>query len=333
MASTNNRGPSLEDPHNDIHVNTGRFMQNPVYSAFDPLFWLHHANVDRFFALWQAINHNTTYQTQPADITSGTFTQAKNTWMTADSPLTPFYQGDGQDMHTGRSIASIKTFGYTYPEINDWSMSPEHTRQLVIRQVNQMYGPYKIEIKPGRSTAIPYRHLQRQRRERDALNTERQYYVQIGVDRSELDLPCTIKVMLGPDILAGTVNIMAMPAIGRTNSEIQLNRAIKQLTQCVEDKTVVPLLESKFRLEIRKFDGAVIPLETVPSLAADVQSVDVQIPETDDELPDYGAFITSYPKIGRPSHGYASFGKGENTSSRLSYFRKTWNEILELIRW
>jgi hypothetical protein len=37
MASTNERGPSLEDPHNDIHVNTGKFMQNPVYSAFDPL--------------------------------------------------------------------------------------------------------------------------------------------------------------------------------------------------------------------------------------------------------------------------------------------------------
>jgi tyrosinase len=26
------------------------------YSAYDPIFWLHHMMVDRAFALWQAVN-------------------------------------------------------------------------------------------------------------------------------------------------------------------------------------------------------------------------------------------------------------------------------------
>ena len=25
------------------------------YSAFDPVFWLHHTNIDRLFSIWQAI--------------------------------------------------------------------------------------------------------------------------------------------------------------------------------------------------------------------------------------------------------------------------------------
>lgn len=30
-------------------------MQYPEVAGFDPIFWLHHANVDRIFALWQAL--------------------------------------------------------------------------------------------------------------------------------------------------------------------------------------------------------------------------------------------------------------------------------------
>ena len=31
-------------------------MSNPSVAAFDPLFFLHHANVDRVIALWEALN-------------------------------------------------------------------------------------------------------------------------------------------------------------------------------------------------------------------------------------------------------------------------------------
>lgn len=118
-------------------------------------------------------------------------------------------------------------------------MSAERTRQAVIRQVNQLYGPDKVSR----------RRTRHDHREKEA---EKQYYVQIGVERSELELPCTIQVMLGNDIVAGSMTIMAIPPTGRTNSEIQLNRGIKQLTSCVEDKVVVPLLEQELRIEIRK---------------------------------------------------------------------------------
>ena len=47
-------------------------MSDIPYAAFDPIFWLHHANVDRIFAIWQAI-YPDSYTTPQAD-SAGTFT-------------------------------------------------------------------------------------------------------------------------------------------------------------------------------------------------------------------------------------------------------------------
>lgn len=40
-------------PHNVPHLWVGGFMMFEVMAVYDPLFWLHHSNVDRIFALWQ----------------------------------------------------------------------------------------------------------------------------------------------------------------------------------------------------------------------------------------------------------------------------------------
>ncbi|KAI1084788.1 common central domain of tyrosinase-domain-containing protein [Whalleya microplaca] len=55
---------SLEYIHNNIHNMTGGtsltdglgHMSDVPVAAFDPIFWLHHCNVDRLVAIWQALN-------------------------------------------------------------------------------------------------------------------------------------------------------------------------------------------------------------------------------------------------------------------------------------
>jgi tyrosinase len=49
---------NLESPHNGLHGWVGGTMGNIGYAAYDPIFWAHHANVDRCFASWQAANPN-----------------------------------------------------------------------------------------------------------------------------------------------------------------------------------------------------------------------------------------------------------------------------------
>lgn len=41
-------------PHNDVHVLVGGLMANPNTAALDPIFWLHHANIDRLWMEWNA---------------------------------------------------------------------------------------------------------------------------------------------------------------------------------------------------------------------------------------------------------------------------------------
>lgn len=48
----------MEGPHDDMHVWTGGDMSEQSTAAFDPLFWAHHCNVDRMWAIWQRCNPN-----------------------------------------------------------------------------------------------------------------------------------------------------------------------------------------------------------------------------------------------------------------------------------
>ncbi len=41
-----------QTPHNLVHVRIGGAMGNPQTAALDPIFWLHHANIDRLWQVW-----------------------------------------------------------------------------------------------------------------------------------------------------------------------------------------------------------------------------------------------------------------------------------------
>lgn len=49
------------DPHNPVHVIVGGsdgYMANPNLAGLDPLFWLHHCNIDRLWSAWLATDGN-----------------------------------------------------------------------------------------------------------------------------------------------------------------------------------------------------------------------------------------------------------------------------------
>lgn len=54
------RAGDLEmNPHNSVHGMIGGFMGDPYYAALDPLFWLHHCNIDRLWEAWMRTAGNT----------------------------------------------------------------------------------------------------------------------------------------------------------------------------------------------------------------------------------------------------------------------------------
>ncbi len=51
-------GEVEETPHNAVHNGLGGLMRNPLTAAQDPIFWLHHANIDRLWVEWIALGHS-----------------------------------------------------------------------------------------------------------------------------------------------------------------------------------------------------------------------------------------------------------------------------------
>jgi Common central domain of tyrosinase./Polyphenol oxidase middle domain. len=45
-------GALESSPHNGVHVQIGGWMSDPDTAAGDPIFWLHHANIDRLWETW-----------------------------------------------------------------------------------------------------------------------------------------------------------------------------------------------------------------------------------------------------------------------------------------
>jgi tyrosinase len=71
-------------------------MADPAVAGFDPIFFLHHANVDRLLSLWSALNPDVWVVDGPAE--GGTFT------IPADATIGP---------HTGMSSSGQRLSIFT----------------------------------------------------------------------------------------------------------------------------------------------------------------------------------------------------------------------------
>lgn len=102
------------------------------YSAFDPVFWLHHCNVDRLFAIWQAIYPNSWIEPEETEMETATIKSGDI--LTGETQLKPFHKNAAGDFWTSTTSRDVTAFGYTYPEIQGGT--PASTRQAV----NTLYG-------------------------------------------------------------------------------------------------------------------------------------------------------------------------------------------------
>lgn len=70
---------AIEQPHDELHGYIGRHMGAVPTAAFDPIFWLHHCNVDRQWAKWQLLNPQANVHpspnANPADISNRPFSE------------------------------------------------------------------------------------------------------------------------------------------------------------------------------------------------------------------------------------------------------------------
>ncbi|KAF5867520.1 putative tyrosinase protein [Botrytis fragariae] len=111
---------NVESIHDTVHTLTGGFiyyghMSIVPVAAFDPIFWFHHANIDRLIALWQAVYPDT--YVEPTQQRAGTFTIQAGSTQDQNSPLTPFHRDTSGNFFSSADVRNVERLGYSYPEI------------------------------------------------------------------------------------------------------------------------------------------------------------------------------------------------------------------------
>ncbi|KAK3383259.1 hypothetical protein B0T24DRAFT_661801 [Lasiosphaeria ovina] len=168
---------SIESLHDTVHnlagggglgqpnVQGGHMSYIP-YSAFDPIFFLHHTMVDRIFSIWQALYPETWVVPTAAALPS--YTTSKGQVQDSRTALTPFYASTDGTFWTSDTVRDHTQFGYTYAELAESSTSgpnaSRNTRSQIRKAINRLYGtssPANLFIKEMRA-----RGSQRERRQR-----------------------------------------------------------------------------------------------------------------------------------------------------------------------
>ncbi|CAG8552558.1 14450_t:CDS:2, partial [Dentiscutata heterogama] len=156
---------SIETIHDAFHVVSGGLgghMAHVNTAAFDPLFFFHHINMDRLFALWQGVFPNS-WISQNIDA-GGTYTEEMNTVIDENTDLTPFRKTKAEFWKSS-DIRDIEKLGYTYPQVTMfkgqdpkklqayllklYKPDPYYGRRFFVKltiEEDQLVGPYCIRV-------------------------------------------------------------------------------------------------------------------------------------------------------------------------------------------
>ncbi|KAI0754754.1 photo-regulated tyrosinase [Daedaleopsis nitida] len=133
---------SLEAIHDGIHVDVGGngHMSDPAVAGFDPIFFLHHCQVDRLLSLWSALNPGVWVNRSEEE--DGTWTIPSGSTVDKNTPLTPFWNTQSTFWTSSNAIGAVPTkLGYSYPEFNGVDLGNQAAVKAHIAQkVNELYG-------------------------------------------------------------------------------------------------------------------------------------------------------------------------------------------------
>jgi tyrosinase len=150
---------SLENIHDNLHgaIGDSGHMGALDVSAFDPVFWLHHTNVDRLWAIWGSLNPNS--YVQPGPTGRDSFTAKFGTIEDVNTQLKPFWDGSGTKFWNSTGVKETTTFNYAYPETQRWKFSNVADYQRSVKStIAQLYGTGNVVrdfINSGAINSLP----------------------------------------------------------------------------------------------------------------------------------------------------------------------------------
>ncbi|QIW96023.1 hypothetical protein AMS68_001541 [Peltaster fructicola] len=328
FGNTASSADSLESIHDVVHAITGQsgHMTYLDYSAFDPLFWLHHAMIDRLFAMFQVL-HPDSY-VEPMDAIEQTFTIAPHQNISIDTPLDPFHSNSAGAKYTSQTVRSITSFGYTYPELTGNASAAS-----VRAAINNLYGTSAgSKVLTGRSAQadnelverastvmqlsnLPGETTEEGKRKQYILNLQSEkfaangsYAIYVFLGYFNEDEPSTwalapnlvgthgvFTALPSDDAASGLTRRMAMSSVLVTGT-IPLTSALLERVQggelsSMHDTDVEDYLAENLHWRAALFDNTELPLSEVSGLDIKVVRANVMPAKTHDAFPSWGDFI------------------------------------------
>lgn len=290
---------NFETLHDGLHNAFGLGHMGIVeVSAFDPVFWFHHANMDRIFALYQ-YRYPDTWVEDSAQA-KGTFAVAKGAIEGPASPLVPFHMNALGDMWTATTSRNWTSFGYTYPEL----MS-NPSNQTFTATLNKLYKPSTQGLNNSTNTTFPAPGSGTGNNSTANSTTKATDWLCEVKMPTDIQISYSVRAFLGePDAdpknwptdpnYVGQLASMSSPRMSSdviVTGNIVLTERLAQKHQSGELKSldkedVAAYLKANFSWRIQALDYSEIPRNNPPAgLNVTVFNVPVSIPESDDEVP------------------------------------------------
>ena len=322
-----NEYDSLESLHDTIHNILGGGVGHMAYipfSSFDPLFFLHHAMVDRIFAMWQALYPSSWITPEPAKMNS--YTTSVGQIQDSGTPLTPFFLDGSRNFWTSDLVRDPEALGYTYSEIAGISLSSpvvnETARAEVVAAINQLYS----DSSPGTQAVASARRsvhdsLSPRTGSKAASNASqtrglivdneyREWTANVRAEKQALNGPFSATLFFGevpndcrswrtdPGAI-GSMSIFAAPGThGRkmlpsgkhTTGTIPMTSALARMVSegilpSLEVGDIEPYLRAWLQVRVLRADGTPVDPSKVAGLHIRIISSRVQAASTQEELP------------------------------------------------
>ncbi|KAI0342041.1 Di-copper centre-containing protein [Trametopsis cervina] len=293
---------SLEGVHDTLHniLGDGGHMSSVAVAGFDPIFWYHHLNVDRLLALWLAVNPGSRV---PA--ASGSSPGEK-------TELLPFHINDST-FWTSDKTYDTRTVGNRYPEYPARDVSPGELKQIVLEEIERLYGPtFRVPRAGGETRGgsdVSAAAFGGSEASTDALQAAavtddyRVWIAHVAINTDDLPYSGYVHVFLSHDEPTGspidwlthddeigTVAIFKNDRkecanCNRLSAEnVKINGQVF-LTEDLLDRgkdinnveAITEYLTSHMRWRVALIDGAEVPLAEVPSLEVKVHSATVHV--------------------------------------------------------
>ncbi|KAI4602674.1 hypothetical protein KJ359_007892 [Pestalotiopsis sp. 9143b] len=301
---------SIESLHDLIHLMCGGnwgHMAIIAYSSFDPAFFLHHASLDRLFAMWQVVYNDSWVEPSQAVLPTRTIRTGDN--QTSLSDLTPFYH-NGTHFWNSDEVRDHKVFGYSYAGVVSGNRSD------VNAVINRLYGGDKPTMSSKRNARVAQRNSSS--RPPKKISTDiitgndvyREWIANIRVNKFALGASFTIHLFFGrapkysgkwmsPESSMGMLGVFAgghahgdMDPL-QVSGTIPLTSALAGLVSSgelssMEPVDINPFLEHNIGLAVMHSNGSVVSASAVDGLHISIVSSLVTAPKTETELASWG---------------------------------------------